>query len=458
MRKIVRGLLEAQRRRSPHPLRFRLRRFRNWFFLGLLYAGYYLCRYNLGIVAPELKHDLGYSNEQYGSISSARDAGYAVGQFVNGLFADALGGKQSMAVGALGTIVLNVLFGLTAGSGVGWMLTAFVLIRLLDGYVQAFGAPGMIKVKTAWFERRERGGFSGVFGGMIQLGQIGAGQLGRLLLVGFTVPVIGEVAGLHWRWMFFVPPAILFLILLVTWFNVRNHPEEVGYTIAHDDQGDDDWSGKRPPLKHVFRVVIRNPLAWVNAAAYFCTGFVRRALEAWWVLYLVEVWQAGKTSQYYGQLVWLLPLSAFLGSLSAGYVSDMVFGGRRSPVAVLLYGIETVTILGALLVLGFTSLAGPVVACAFLTMISFTCNSSHSIIGAAVVMDIGGRKMSGFTMGLIDCFQYLGAILAGRVLGSLITSYGWNAFFAAMLPWSALGATLMLGVWLKTRGRDVRGG
>src|SRR5215218_8000775 len=41
----------------PHPPGYRLRRGRNWFFLGLLYAGFYLCRYNLGIVAPELKDE-----------------------------------------------------------------------------------------------------------------------------------------------------------------------------------------------------------------------------------------------------------------------------------------------------------------------------------------------------------------------------------------------------------------
>src|SRR3954471_9644088 len=82
---------------------YRLRRGRNWFFLGLLYAGYYLCRYNLGIVAPELKSEFNFSNAQYGAINTSRDWGYACGQFINGLFTDGLGGKQAMAVGAIAT-------------------------------------------------------------------------------------------------------------------------------------------------------------------------------------------------------------------------------------------------------------------------------------------------------------------------------------------------------------------
>ena len=41
----------------------------------------------------------------------------------------------------------------------------------------------------------------------------------------------------HWGWraMFFVPPAITFVILILMWLNVKNHPEETGYTIPHDD-------------------------------------------------------------------------------------------------------------------------------------------------------------------------------------------------------------------------------
>ena len=82
----------------PHPPGYRLRRGRNWFFLGLLYAGYYLCRYNLGIVAPELKQQFHFTNAQYGAINTGRDWGYAFGQFLNGLFTDGLGGKQATNV------------------------------------------------------------------------------------------------------------------------------------------------------------------------------------------------------------------------------------------------------------------------------------------------------------------------------------------------------------------------
>lgn len=442
-----------------HPPGYRLRRGRNWFFLGLLYAGYYLCRYNLGIVAPELKQEMHLSNAEYGAINTARDGGYAVGQFINGLFTDGLGGKQAMAVGALGTILFNVAFGLTSVTNITWMLVAFVILRMGDGYMQSFGAPGMVKINTSWFQRRERGKFAGIFGGMIQLGAIGVGELGRLLLVGFTIGAIGLVVHKQsWRSMFFVPPAILLVILFFTMFMVKNHPEEAGYKIRHDD--DEHGGGdihEKLPLGYVFKKIASNYMAWLNAGAYFCTGFVRRAVEAWWVLYLVKQWNSDKQSTEYAILVWALPISAFVGSFSSGFLSDTIFRGKRAPVAAILYSGETLVIALSVILLGHSSLAGPTLAVVLLTLISLTCNSTHSIIGTAAAMDLGGRKMAGFALGVINSFQYYGAMIAGWVLGGWIDKHGYNALFYAMLPFSAFGALIMIYIWLSTRGRDVKG-
>jgi OPA family glycerol-3-phosphate transporter-like MFS transporter len=198
-------------------------------------------------------------------------------------------------------------------------------------------------------------------------------------------------------------------------------------------------------------------VAWVNALAYFCTGFVRRAVESWWVVYLLKQWNAGKESSEYLILAWALPISAFLGSFSSGILSDTLFKGKRAPVAALLYSGETAVIALSVWLLGHSTLAGPTLAVVMLTLISLTCNSTHSIIGTAAAMDLGGRKMAGFALGVINSFQYYGAMIAGFVLGGWIDKYGWDALFWAMLPFSAVGASAMIYIWLTTRGRDVKG-
>ena len=81
----------------------------------------------------------------------------------------------------------------------------------------------------------------------------------------------------------------------------------------------------------------------------------------------------------------------------------------------------------------------------FLILISLTVNATHSILGTAAAMDIGGARMAGFASGLIDSFQYFGGSLAGLLLGHLLDrSWGWYFYF--MAPFGLIGGTLMLSI------------
>ncbi|MCH8052826.1 MAG: MFS transporter, partial [Planctomycetes bacterium] len=415
---------------SGHPPGYRRRRVQNWFFLGLTYASYYLCRYNLGIISPELKEGLGFSNKQYGAIQTARDGAYAVGQFVNGLFTDRIGGKQAMTIGAVGTVILNLAFGLVAWSNIGWLFFALLIIRLADGYVQAFGAPGMVKINTAWFRRQERGSFAGIFGIMINLGQMGVGQLAPLLATGFAVPLIFftiTVPQLDWRYMFIVPPVIVVVIVILMNLTVKNHPEEAGYRIVHDEEDSTDDPHEHIHLGEVFRKITSNPIVWIVAGAYFCTGFVRAAIYDWYAIYLKEVWSVEKVGEGKAVFWWfavvLLPVMASAGSLASGIISDKLVKGRRAPVAAVLYAIQVVFIvLAAVMSQGMFS-GSVTLALVLILGIHTGCNATHSILGTAAAMDVGGRKMAGFAAGVIDSFQYFGAMLAGFGLGSLLDAY-----------------------------------
>jgi len=82
--------------------------------------------------------------------------------------------------------------------------STFALIWLLNGYFQSFGSPGMIKINAAWFNRSERGTFSGIFGFMIQLGQVRSiTWLPPSSRIRHRAWVVGEN---QWRWLFRIPP------------------------------------------------------------------------------------------------------------------------------------------------------------------------------------------------------------------------------------------------------------
>ncbi|MFM8808818.1 MAG: MFS transporter, partial [Chthoniobacterales bacterium] len=91
--------------------------------------------------------------------------------------------------------------------------------------------------------------------------------------------------------------------------------------------------------------------------------------------------------------------------------------------------------------------------CGILIMIALTANSTHSIVGAAAPMDIGGKKMAGFAAGVIDSFQYYGAALSlfitGRVLDATKAEHGWLFWYVIMAGFGVLGGISMLLVMRK---------
>ena len=425
--------------RPHYPPGFRARRGLNWSFLGLLYTSFYMCRYNLSIANKSISGEFGFNRAEMGYIITTMLFAYACGQIVNGLLTDRLGGKRAMLIGAAGTILMNILFGVASFAGV---LGLFIAIRGVDGYLQAFGAPGMVKINTAWFNHRERGKFSGIFGFMINLGRLGIFTMGPALLAGFTVLGLINIPPLHWRWLFWAPSIICAVAAVAMALTVKETPEEAGFHgVVRDDTGPTD-AGVTAQFSQVLRAILTNPAVWITACAYACTGAVRQAVDQWFPRYMQDLYHVDLRSVRFQFLAFLIPFVASTGSLVAGYVSDTLFKGRRAPVAAILYFLETTIIL---LAAQFHSVNAAIV---FLVLISFTANSTHSILGSAAPMDIGGRRFAGFALGLIDSFQYFGGSLAGYFLGNLLDRNLGNYFYF-MAPFGAAGGLLMLTI----RGR-----
>lgn len=430
-----------------HPPGFRPRRGLNWVTLGLMYASFYLCRYNFRWATPDIRAEYGFTYEQITLILACWSWAYGVGQLVNGLFTDRIGGKRAMLIGVGGMIVANVAFGFASTAG---SLATFTMIWVANGYFQAFGAPGMIKINAAWFTRSERGTFAGIFGFMIQLGQFAINKLAPALLAGFTI-AIWTVPKLHWKWLFWVPPMIATVVAVFLVLVVKETPEEAGYKGTHDEEAEASGAAVRVTLKESFLTIVKHPLVWFYAAAYACTGAVRHGSDHLAVLYFVDHLQLDRQASVVKTTMQLMPLVAVLGSFSAGLISDKVFRGHRSPVAMTLYFLETLVILMAVALIELAGAKGVFLSCLFLVLISLTANSTHAIVGSAAPMDIGGRKMAGFAAGVIDSFQYFGAALALPLMGWLLDKYGWVTWFPAMAGFGAIGGVAMLLVTLKQR-------
>ena len=443
-----------------HPPGFRARRGLNWFVIGLLYASYYMCRYNFRFATPGMVDEFGFSKTEVTGILSAWSLAYGTGQLVNGLLTDRIGGKLAMLLGAGGTVIVNLIFGFTSFAGT---FSTFSLIWLFNGYVQSFGAPGMIKINAAWFHRTERGTFAGIFGFMIQLGQFAINNLAPIILAGFTIGMWTVAQG-DWRWLFRIPPLIVGSMAALLAIFVKETPEEAGYPGAikeeHAAPEAAAAADTRATLRESFTTIFTHPLIWFYAAAYACTGAVRNSTDQLMILYFRDQLKLNLEHKP-PAIFWtvnLMPLVAVIGSFGAGVISDKLFKGHRSPVAMRLYFFEAFVILVAAGVIS-SGAVGPTpvgifIGCLFLVLVALTANSTHAIVGTAAAMDIGGRKMAGFASGVIDSFQYYGTAVALPIVGWLIDRYGWGVWYPVMSGFGIMGGIAMLMVMRKQRRMD----
>ena len=147
---------------------FMLRRFINWFPLGMTYAFLCMGRYNL-IVAKSALGTL-MSKGDLGIIFGVGTWVYALSFLVNGPLIDKkLGGKRGMIISALGASLANIALGVLT-----WLIVAknlkvnlvasYTALYAVNMYFQSFGSMSIIKVKAYWFHVRERGVFGAILG------------------------------------------------------------------------------------------------------------------------------------------------------------------------------------------------------------------------------------------------------------------------------------------------------
>ena len=230
-----------------NPLRhggwFMVRRFINWFPLGMTYAFLCMGRYNL-IVAKGALGTL-MTKEDLGIIFAVGTWTYALSFLVNGPLIDKkLGGKKGMLIAAVGSSVANLTLGILT-----WLIVvkhwkvnlvlAFSLVYAVNMYFQSYGAMSIIKVKAYWFHVRERGVFGAIFGTLISVGVYFAFDWG-----GTIVNMTKATADGNWlksifssasatvdaTWaVFFIPAALLlFWAALDAWL-IKDAPEDAGF-------------------------------------------------------------------------------------------------------------------------------------------------------------------------------------------------------------------------------------
>lgn len=421
------------KRELKHTAAFRRRRALNWLTLGLTYASMYMGRYNLSFANKSLSDTYGWDKTEIGSIITIALSIYGISALFNGPIADRIGGRKAMLIGVFGAVVFNIAFGL--GAYIGFLGTGTVLIGYfasawaLNMYFQSYSALALIKVNSSWFHVRERGVFSAIFGSMI--------QSGRALI--FFVGGIA-VTFLPWQWVFFIPAGVMLLMGVLTYFFVRDNPEDTGhpsFDTADASSGDTD----KVDMKYLIKKVFTNPITLTIAVAEFCTGFVRHGFEQWFPRYMQEAQQLPLDSAVFQKGAMSVVIAGIFGAFAAGTISDWVFKSRRPPVAFVGYFLQLIC-----LSIIWWSPNLEVIIGAFVVN-SFAISMVHSMLSGTASMDFGGKKAAASATGMFDGMQYIGGAAVGTGMGWLLETFGWGVWGPSMIAFSFIGAVLMVKLW-----------
>lgn len=443
-----------------HSRAYRIRRFWNWFPLGLTYAFLYMGRYNLTVAKNALGHLM--TKEEFGIIFAAGTITYAFAFLFNGPLTDRIGGKKAILIGAFGAGLMNLTMGFTVRhmlltGGFGNLALIFSILYAANMYFQSFGAVAIVKVNASWFHVRERGIFGGIFGILISLGIYFAFDWGFAIVeatrrvvdtdLSWIQQAIRAVTGAGsspvdatW-WVFFAPTVMLWGMFLIEYFLLRDRPGQAGHTdfdTGDASSGDTDETFR---LGEVLKKILTNKIILTIALIEFCSGVMRNGIMHWYPIYIKEL---GYGADHFMRQHWglILMLAGIFGGIFAGFLSDKVFGSRRGPVAALLYGLMLAGTIGMFFALnGHWIVLGLIVAFMSLSVIGV-----HGMLSGTSTMDFGGRKGAATAVGLIDGFVYLGTGFQSLTLGFLTTA-SWKYWPPFLLPFAIIGLVLAIRIW-----------
>lgn len=408
---------------------------------GLLwtgYAAYYLCRVNFAVAQPAILKDFpSWTSAEIGSIPSAFALAYAIGQLVNGTLGQRYGARRLMSAALLVACLCNVLMAFTHSIG------SMRILWALNGWGQSAGWALMVQVMSDWSASRRRGTLLAWLSTCYQFGHVAS-----WLLAGVLCQAIG------WRAAFAVPGMAVLPMAAALFLFLRDSPADAGLPPVRDDlpSKPDSPPGQESgwrALWPVLRQTLASRVLWILGIGFFIMNAVRYTFMNWTVQYMSEF--HGRSLENSVLTAVVLPLAGIAGALSAGWMSDVLFHGRRAPVCILMMLGLSVTCAGMI----FLPPGGWLAATVLLGIAGFMIYGNDILIAGAATVDLSDPRAGSFATGLTMCLGGIGAILSGAGIGYVkdLAQGSWLPVFVGLAVMPLLPAALMTLLWnAKPRG------
>jgi sugar phosphate permease len=271
------------------------------------------------VVGPVIAGELGLSPAQLGLMSSMYFWAYAVAVFPSGLLSDGWGARKTIAAFVLLAAVAGFAFAFAESTA------TLAASRFVIGLGVSVVYVAALRIFADWYSPNELATYSGLL--------LAFGNVGALLS---TAPLAAAIAMVGWRDVFTIVAVLTAVAAFISYAVVVDTPAELERRRMPDPpsapvrSGPSGFAMLRDSIVAVFserRIYLLGVLVFSFYGTFMGVG------SLWAGPYLHAVY--GLSKQEAGQILMLFPIGMTIGCPLAGWLSDRVFGSRRT---VLLYG------------------------------------------------------------------------------------------------------------------------
>ena len=364
------------------------------------YGLYYVCRLSLNVIKKPIVDAGVLSEGELGMIGSGLFITYAVGKLCNGFLADRSNIRRFMSIGLLVTALINLVLGFTTSFGF------FLVLWALNGWAQSMGAAPCVVALSRWYGNKERGSFYGFWSSSHNIGEA---------LTFIATSAI--VATFGWQWGFKGAGLIGLVGFAIVALFMRDTPQSQGLPSIAEYKGDiapeakSEESGKS--VGELQKMVLKNPAIWMLALASAFMYISRYAVNSWGIFYLEA--EKGYTNLEASAIISISSVCGIIGTISSGFVSDVLFKGKRNAPAVI-FGL--MNILGLVLFMyGPKSMDAVSMVIFGLAIGALIC-----YLGGLMATDVAPKGASGAALGVVGIASYIGAAIQDAISGFAIQS------------------------------------
>ncbi|QGY47976.1 MFS transporter [Maribellus comscasis] len=381
-----------------------------WAIVALLFFATtvnYFDRFLMGILAPLLEKEIGWTELQYGYIVSSFQFAYAAGTLLAGYVIDRLGTRWGFTL-AVGLWSIASMFHAAARTWVG-----FAMARVGLGLSEAGNFPAAIKTVAEWFPKKERAFATGLFNGGSNVGAI---------LAPILIPLIIAQFG-SWKWVFILS-GFLGVFWLVFWLILYRVPGKSRYVNQAEIDFIKDGEPDSGNIKISWYRLIKYRQTWAVALGKLFADPV------WW-FYLY--WGAKFLNSKFGVDLKELALPlvtiyviADLGGIAGGAISSLLIKKGKT-----INFSRKVTMLGsALLVLPVMTVpnySSIVTSVGFIALAAAAhCSWSANIF--TVASDLFPKNVVATVTGFATTISTLGGMLMALLVGYVLNESGTDGY------------------------------